>query len=181
MGKTLHCCYCDADLQDWNTGAAAIKYCPRCGRKPHKATVEALWRLCLDDEMAGMIEEHITDMLDNYDLPDAGELPFLAWEGENANGVVFCSNYEADRFAIRHNDWVDDALADLVDKFGEDGKYAEMMVDCMDRFLVCAFIDATEHYLYNQLGLDNNEGNLTDERKEEIRQLVKKTRYDGCF
>jgi hypothetical protein len=181
MSKQIHCHYCDADLQDFNIGAAAIKYCPRCGRKPHKATVEALWRLCLDDEMADMIEEHVLEMLDCYNLPDAGELAFYAWEGENANGVVFCSNYEADRFAIRHNDWVREALAHLIDEFGGDGKYAEMMVECTDRFLVEAFIEATEYYLYNQLEIDNNEGQLTDERKEEIRQLVKETRYDGNF
>jgi hypothetical protein len=69
----------------------------------------------------------------------------------------------------------------LVDSFGTDGKYAEMMVDCMDSFLVAAFIHATEHYLYGQLEIDTNEGRLSPERIEELRNLVKETRYDGQF
>jgi hypothetical protein len=56
-----------------------------------------------------------------------------------------------------------------------------MMIECMDKFLVCAFIAATERYLYHQLGIDESEGNLSDERKDEIRRLVKEVRYDGNF
>jgi hypothetical protein len=177
----LRCHYCDKDLEDWNTGAAFIKYCPACGRKLHKAVAERLWRLCTDDEIADRIEGQVLDMLDNYEDIDAGEIAYTAWEGENANGVVFCSNYTADKFAIRHREWVDAALMNLVDNFGNDGKYAEMMADCMDRFLVAAFIDATEHYLYGQLKIDCGEGRLSPERMKEIRGLVKKTRYDGRF
>jgi hypothetical protein len=177
----LHCHYCNADLEDWNTGAAFIRYCPACGRKLHKAVVEELQRLCTDDEIADMIEGQILDMLDNYEDIDAGEMAYTVWESENANGVVFCSNYTADRFAIRHREWVDEALMSLVDSFGSDGRYAEMMADCMDRFLVAAFINATEHYLYSQLNIDNNEGRLSQKRMKEIRGLVKETRYDGQF
>jgi hypothetical protein len=158
-----------------------MKYCPACGRKLHKVTAEELWRLCTDDEIADMIEEHVLDMLDNYEDIDAGEMAYTAWESENIDGVVFYLNYKADNFAIRHREWVNGAFMSLVDSFGSDGKYAEMMVDCMDRFLVAAFIIATEYYLYQQLELDNNEGRLSPERREEIRSLVKETRYDGGF
>jgi hypothetical protein len=174
-------CHCHADTEDWNTGAAPIKYCPACGRKLHKAVAEELWWLCTNDEIADMIEGHVLDALDEREDIDAGEMEYAVWEYENANGVVFCSNYKADRFAIRHREWVDEALMSLVDNFGNDGKYAEMMVDCMDRFLVAAFITATEHYLYGQLEIDTNEGRLSPERREEIRGLVKETRYDGGF
>jgi hypothetical protein len=177
----LRCHYCDADLEDYNTGAAFIRYCPACGRKLHKAVAEELWRLCTDDEIADMIEGQVLDMLDNCEYIDAGEIAYIVWESENANGVVFCSNYTADRFAIRHREWVDEALMNLVDSFGNDGKYTEMMVDCMDRFLVAAFINATEHYLYSQLNIDNNEGRLSIKRIKEIRGLVKETRYDCQF
>jgi hypothetical protein len=177
----LRCHYCFADLEDWNTGAAFIKYCPACGRELHEAVAEKLWRLCTNDEIADKIEGQILDMLDKYEDIDVGEMSYTAWESENADGVVFYLNYTADKFAIRHREWVDDALLSLVDNFGDDGKYAEMMADCMNRFLVAAFIIATEHYLYGQLNIDNNEGRLTPKRREEIRCLVKETRYDGGF
>jgi hypothetical protein len=177
----LRCTYCNADLEDWNTGAAFMKYCPACGRKLHKAVADDLWRLCTVDEIAGMIEGRVLDMLDNYEGIDAGEIAYTAWENENANGVVFCSNYAADRFAIRHREWVDEALISLADRSGDDGRYAEMMADCMDRFLVAAFINATEHYLYGQLGIDSSEGILSPERVKELCGLVKETRYDGNF
>jgi hypothetical protein len=177
----LHCHYCDADLEEWNTGAAFIKYCPACGRKLHKAVAEELWRLCTDDEIADMIEGQVLDMLDNCEDIDAGEIAYTAWESENADGVVFYSNYTADKFAIRHREWVDDALMSLVDRYGDDGRCAEMIVGCMDRFLVTAFIAATEHYLYSQLNIDNNEGRLSSKRMKEIRGLVKETRYDCQF
>jgi hypothetical protein len=177
----LRCHYCNADLEDYNTGAAFIKYCPACGRKLHKAVAEHLWRLCTNDEIADTIEEHVLDMLDDYGDINAGEMDYTAWEAENADGVVFYLNHYADRFAIRHRDWVDEAYLSLADSFGDDGKYAEMMAECMDRFLVAAFIIATSHYLYGQLGIDSNEGALTPERREELRGLVKETRYDGQF
>jgi hypothetical protein len=56
-----------------------------------------------------------------------------------------------------------------------------MKAECNDKFLVCAFIEATEHYLYSQLEIDNNEGELTAKRRKEIRALIKETRYDGEF
>jgi DNA-directed RNA polymerase subunit M/transcription elongation factor TFIIS len=122
MSDFLRCTHCCADLEDWNTGTAFIRYCPACGRKLYKAVAEGLRRLCTDDEIADMIEGQVLDMLDNYEDIDTGEAAYTAWESENANGVVFCSNYTADRFAIRHREWVDEALMSLIDRYGDDGK-----------------------------------------------------------
>lgn len=177
----LRCHYCHVDLQNWNTGAEVMRYCPACGRKLHKATADALWRSCLDEEIADMVEEHVLEMLDNYDMPDAGEIDFLAWECENTDGVVFYSNLKADRFAIRHSVWVSESLTAMIDRFGDDSRYAGDMAECMDRFLVSAFICATGYYLYSQLGIDNSEGCLTKERREELKRLIKENRYDGNF
>jgi hypothetical protein len=128
-----------------------------------------------------MIQEHVLEALDCLGQPDAGELVYLAWERENADDVVFYSNHAADLFAIRHRAWVNAAVAHLAGEYGKDGGYAEAMAECMDRFLVCAFIEATEHYLCGQLGIDGDEGRLSEARKEEIRRLVKEVRYDGNF
>jgi hypothetical protein len=177
----MHCHYCNADLMGWNTGFAALRYCPACGRKIHKPVTNALWRLCTTDEMADTIEEHVLEALENYDLPDAGELDLLAWERENADGVVFYANYRAEQFTIRHNEWVDDALAYMIDEFGSERTQIKDRVECVDRFLVSAFILATKHYLYEQLGIDTGEGRLTEERREELKRLVKEIRYDGNF
>jgi hypothetical protein len=105
----------------------------------------------------------------------------LAWERENVNGVIFYLNYTAERFAIRHSEWVDNALTYLIAEFGSDSKCIQDRVECVDRFLVPAFILATRHYLYSQLGIDANEGSLTEERRDELKHLVKATRYDGNF
>jgi hypothetical protein len=131
--------------------------------------------------MADMIEEHVLEMLDNYDLPEAGELDYLAWESENVDGVIFYCNYDAERFAIRHSEWIDNASTQLIDEFGDECSQIKDRIECVDRFLVSAFIFATRHYLYAQLGIDAGEGRLTEERREELKQLVKEIRYDGDF
>jgi len=77
--------------------------------------------------------------------------------------------------------WVDDALAYACDNYGDAGRYVDMLTTCKDRFLVVAFIAATEHYLYGQLGIDPNEGKMTKKRIKEIARMVKDTEYDGRF
>ncbi|GHT57908.1 hypothetical protein FACS1894109_11040 [Spirochaetia bacterium] len=177
----LHCRKCGAELEDWNIGNNAIRYCPCCGRKLLQKQNDELWRKCTDEEISDMVEGHVLDILENYDDLDAGDMGYTAWEGENANSVVFCSNYTADQFAMRHSPWMDDALEAACDQYGDGDHYAKMKADCNDRFLVVAFILATEHYLYQQLEIDNDEGKLTAKRKKEIRALIKETPYDGEF
>jgi DNA-directed RNA polymerase subunit RPC12/RpoP len=177
----LRCLKCDCDLEGFNTGHMAIIHCPRCGRKLLQKQEDKLWELCTNKEIVDMIRGKLLDMLDDYDDLVADDLAYKAWEGENIDGVVFYSNYEADQFAMRHRLWVDEALAACDLNFGEDGYYAKMKAECNDQFLVVAFIKATSHYLYNQLEIDNDEGRLTKKRKAELRKQFKEVDYDGNF
>jgi hypothetical protein len=179
--KELRCQKCDCNLEEFNTGYAAITHCPQCGRKLLKKQKDKLWGLCTDAEIVGIIREHLLEMLDNYDDLHADDLALKAWESENCNGVVFYSNYRADQFVMRHSQWVDEVMEDVALNFGDAGRYAKMKAECNDRFLVVAFIQATEHYLYNQLEIDNNGGLLTNKRKAELRRMFKETDYDGSF
>jgi hypothetical protein len=128
-----------------------------------------------------MIQGRLLDMLAERDGMDvsADELGSLAWEHENCDGVVFYSDYRADLFVMRHVDWVDAALRYIGDIDGEIEPYVKMKAECNDRFLVLAFIYATEHYVFDQLGIDRDEGDLTKKRIKEIRRLIKTTDYDG--
>jgi hypothetical protein len=101
------------------------------------------------------------------------------WEGENNDGVVFRSNYEADLFAMRHLDWVDGALTYVCNETDLGDSYISMKAESNDKFLVVAFIYATEQYLYRQLGVDFDESILTKKRIKKIERLVKDTEYDG--
>jgi hypothetical protein len=160
----------------------AIIHCPRCGRKLLQKQEDKLWELCTDKEIVDMIRDRLLDMLDDFDELDAGEMAFEAWESENADGVVFYSNYRTDQFVMRHSQWVDNALECCIAKFGDEGHYSAMKAEYIDRFLVAAFIRATEHYLYNQLEIDNNEGKInTKKRKAELRKQFKEVDYDGNF
>jgi hypothetical protein len=76
-------------------------------------------------------------------------------------------------------DWVDEALSYIGAVDGEIEPYVKMKAECNDRFLVLAFIYATEHYAFDQLGIDRDEGNLTKKRIKEIKRLIKTTDYDG--
>jgi hypothetical protein len=148
-----------------------------------KKQSEALHRKTTIEEISDMIREHLLDMLSERDGMDvsADELGNLAWECENCDGVVFYSNYRADQFVMRHMDWVDAALDYIGDNFGDADHYAKMRAGCNDRFLVAAFIYATEHYVFDQLGIDRDEGDLTKKRIKEIKRLIQTTSYDGDF
>jgi hypothetical protein len=130
-----------------------------------------------------MIQGRLLDMLSDRDGMDvsADELGTLAWEREDYNGVVFYSNYKANQFVTRHMNWVDEALEYVCDNFGDVEHYMKMKTECNDRFLVIAFIHATEHYVFDQLGIDRDEGDLTKKRIKEIKRLVKTTSYNGEF
>jgi hypothetical protein len=65
--RELLCRKCGCNLEGFNMGYAAITHCPRCGRKLLRKQEDKLRDLCTDAEIAGMIREHLLDMLDNYD------------------------------------------------------------------------------------------------------------------
>jgi DNA-directed RNA polymerase subunit RPC12/RpoP len=184
MSADIECRKCGNDLEQWNSGRGLwIKYCPYCGTRLLKKQSGALHRKTTVEEMSDMIRGRLLDMLSERDGMDvsADELGNLAWECENCDGVAFYSNYEADRFVTRHLDWVDEALEYAGENFGGAEHYMKMKAECNDRFLVIAFICATEHYVFEQLGIDRDEGDLTKKRIGEIKQLIKKNSYDGGF
>jgi predicted nucleic acid-binding Zn-ribbon protein len=184
MSIELECRKCGYDLEQWNSGQNLwIKYCPQCGKKLLKKQSAALHRKTTVGEISDMIREHLLDMLSGRDGMDvsADETGYLAWESENRDGVVFYSNYLADRFVARHVYWVDEALDCIGDSFGDADHYAKIRAECNDRFLVSVFIYATEHYVFDQLGIDRDEGDLTKTRIKEIERLIKTTVYDGLF
>lgn len=181
MSEQFKCRSCGTDLEDWNVGTAIIRHCPSCGTKLPTGQADQLWRKCTDSEIEDMIKERILEALDNCEDITAEELSFRAWESENCDGVVFYSNYKADRFVMRHSDWVDSALEHLEREFGDEGHYLKMKADCNDRFLVAAFIEATEHFLFGDCEIESDGRELSKERIVEIKECVKSTRYSGDF
>jgi hypothetical protein len=182
MSAEIECRKCGNDLEQWNSGRNLwIKYCPQCGTKLLKKQSEALHRKTTVEEISDMIRGHLLGMLSGRDGMDvsADELGYLAWESERCDGVVFYSSYQADQFVTRHMDWADMALDHIGDRFGDVDYYAKIRAECSDRFLVSAFIYATEHYMFDQLGIGRNEGGLTKKRIKEIKRLIKTTDYDG--
>jgi phage FluMu protein Com len=183
MGE-FDCRKCNTDLENYNLVAYnEIKFCPKCGVKLLKKQREGLRRKVTYEEIDGMIKEHLLEMLQWCEGNDvrADELAARAWEAENCDGVVCYCNYSADRFVMRHNQWVDDALEYAGSYFGDSNYYVKMKAACSDRFLVVAFILATAHFLYDQLGVDRCEGDLTKKRIAEIKRLIKTTSYDMEF
>jgi hypothetical protein len=127
-----------------------------------------------------MIRKRVRAALEYAENECGGDFACKVWERENIDGVVFYSNYRADQFVVRHAQWVNEALEAACEQFGDDEHYAVMKAECNDRFLVAAFILATEYYLYQQLFVDANE-TITAARIEELRKLVKEINYDGGF
>jgi ssDNA-binding Zn-finger/Zn-ribbon topoisomerase 1 len=184
MSAEIECRKCGNNLEQWNNGRHLwIRHCPHCGTKLLKKQSLALHRRTDVEEISDMIRGRLFDMLSGKDGTgvNADELGTLAWESENCDGVVFYSNYEADLFVMRHMDWVDEAFMYACDNFGEAEHYAKMKAECNDRFLVVAFICATEYYVFHQLGIDPSETGLTKKRIGEIKRLIKTTAYDGEF
>jgi hypothetical protein len=172
------------DFEGYNTLAYGwINYCPSCGVRVLKRQREELHKLVTDEEIGEMIKEHVLEYLSGKEGGDvsADELGYGAWESENVDGVVFNDNYKADRFVARHGRWVDDALEYVCETFGEGEHYAKMKAECNNRFLVAAFICATEHFLFDRLEVDRDEGDLSRTRIKEIMRLVKSVPYDGNF
>jgi len=175
----IKCRKCGSDLENWNNGQYLwINHCPSCGAKLLKKQRDALHRKTTDEEIDDHVRGNLLGMFDGYasDLCADG-LAERAWESENCDGVVFYSNYEADRFAMRHARWVGEALEYASDNFGDAERYAKMKAGCNDTFLVVAFTEATRRYLYGQLGIGQDEGKLSKKRIREIKKLVKENPY----
>lgn len=184
MTYDIECRKCGSDLEKWNVSSGSrINYCPSCGAKLLEKQAAELHEKTTDREISGMIQNRLLDLFQNRGGSglSADELAYNAWEGENSDGAVFYSNYAADLFLLRHALWADWALGCLCDKFGDAQYYAEARLNCGDRFLVAVFICATEHYLYDQLGVDSGEGILSEGRARELGRLAGLVEYDGGF
>jgi predicted RNA-binding Zn-ribbon protein involved in translation (DUF1610 family) len=182
MSAEIECRSCGNDLEQWNNGPdLVIKHCPFCGAKVLREQSLALYCKTTTHEISAMIRTHLLDVLSYKDGDDisADELAQAAWEAENRNGVMFYSNHEADRFVTRHLHWVNGAVEFVCDEFGDSEHYLKMRAGHADRFLVVAFITATERYLYDQLGIDPDEGDLSKERIAEIKQPISGSPYNG--
>jgi hypothetical protein len=159
-----------------------MRYCPSCGKKLLKKQAARLHDTVTDGEVSGMIKEHLLDMFACYEGGDisADELGDKAWESENCDGVVFYSDYKADQFAGRHDKWLDLARDYMADNFGSVNE-ANRNASCNDSLLVSAFIFATEHYVFDQLNVERDEGDLSKKRIKEIIRAIKSTDYDGGY
>jgi len=180
----ISCHRCSISLDEWSIVEFRwLIYCPNCGAKLLKKEKEELHCLTTDEDIDNHIRGNLLDMLDDLGGGGLGadELADRAWESENANGVVFCSHYEADKFVTRHRRWVDQALEYVCNEFGEADYYVKMKTDCDDKFLVVAFIEATRRYLYDQLAIDCNEGSLSKKRICEIKRQIKETPYEAVW
>jgi DNA-directed RNA polymerase subunit RPC12/RpoP len=184
MSAQIECRKCGSDLEQWNNRQNLwITYCPHCGVKVLKKQRLMLYKKTTIDEIDRIIRGHVLDVLDTTHGMDisADELADRAFETENCDGVLLYSNYEADCFVFRHSEWVDEALDSIGEILGDYETYAKMRNECNDRFLVVACIFAARQYLYCQLGIDQDEGDLSARRITEIKRLVKATEYNGGF
>jgi len=154
------------------------RYCPNCGTLLLKKQQEVLRRMATDDDIDDYIRGKVLDTLGDIGNGEltADELPDRVWETENCDGVMFYSNVEADNFVRRHLHWVNSAFEFACNTYGDD-RYVEMRANCEDTFLVVAFIEATRIYVYDQLGIDMDEGTLSKKRIREIIKQVKNTPY----
>jgi hypothetical protein len=183
MSYEIECPKCGTGLEAYNYAPGGwMRFCPSCGKKLLKKQVERLHKKVTDGEMSDMIQEHLLWLFAYCEGGDisADELGYKAWETENCDGVVFYSDYRADQFAGRHLNWVDAARDYMTDSFGSVNE-ANGNAFCNDRFLVSAFILATEHYVFDQLGVDRDEGDLSKQRIKEIIRAIKSTDYDGGY
>jgi len=165
---------CGTDLDLWNRAEHIwINYCPRCGHKLSEKLRGELNRLASDKEIIDIIRDKCLEFFNEIDDGLDGHIDDLAYrmfEYENANGVYFCSDYKADNFSIRHATWMDGAEEYFNDNFG-DNYGSTLRHKGADGFIVAALMNATEAYLYNQLGIDNNQEDLT---KEEVSEIIGK-------
>ena len=160
----FECENCKADLQAWNLREdTKISFCPDCGTAVPVEQKQELYDKTNISEIDGIIRESLLEALEWIDENELDDLVFKAFESENINGAFFCSYRKAELFIKRHSSWVEDGRATVEDYDKADP----------DSMLVVLFINAAEHYI----------GNLTGryEDKEELKELIEKTEYDGGF
>jgi hypothetical protein len=165
----IKCEKCGQDLLDY-TIASIPSHCPNCGTVVSKENRENLFNAAGDGEIEGIIKESILDAIEEYE-GGLTELGYKAFEGENANGTFFCSNYKGRLFAVRHYSWFLEMLINQIDEgsLSLDGlKSYQLEADVL---LVGCFIDATVSFL-NSLDLPDE---ITEENREEVVDIIKNT------
>jgi hypothetical protein len=169
------------DLEQWNNEQnVRILYCPYCGKKLLKGQSDALYRKASVEEISDMIKEHLLKVLYSGDV-SVDDIAEYAWEREVWDTSVFYSNYRADLFVARHAAWVDRGFEYIADSTLDFEYLTKLQVSGNDCFLVEIFLYATKHYIFDQLGIAEDEGDLSKKRIKEIIRLVNTTDYDGQF
>ena len=182
MSEDLDCRKCKTDLEPCNRRPDFWTfYYPRCGAKLPKKQSDELYRMTTDEEISEMIRQHLLRFLNGpVGEINSSDLALLAWARENYDGVVFYHNYGADSFVARHMKWVR-TFFEYAKDYLHSGFCLSLQAYGNDRLLVMAFIEATKHYIHDQLEIDTQEGTLPKKRIQEIAALVKETEYDGEF
>ena len=182
MSEDSNCRKCKTDLELWNRGPNLwICYCPQCGAKLLKKQSEELHSMTTDEAISDMIRQHLLRFLNSpgEDIK-AADLAISAWARESYDGVVCYHSYGADSFVARHTKWVRTFF-----EYANDCMHSEHCLSLQakgnDRLLVAMFIDATRHYIHDQLEVGTREGVLSKKRIKEIVTLIKETEYDGEF
>jgi hypothetical protein len=163
----IKCEKCGQDLLDY-TIASVPSYCPNCGTVVSKENRENLFDATGDGEIEGIIKESILEVIGEYE-GDPTELGYKAFEGENANGAFFCSNYKGRLFAARHYSWFLEMLFNQIDEgsLSLDGlKSYQLEADVL---IVGCFIDAAVSFL-NSLNLPDE---ITNENRGEVVEIIK--------
>jgi hypothetical protein len=163
----IKCEECGQDLLDYII-TYVPSYCPNCGTLVSKENKDELFNATGDGEIEGIIKESILDAIEEYE-GDLMELGYKAFEGENANGNFFCSNYKGRLFVARHYSWFLEKIYNQIDNgyLSLDGlKSYQLEADVM---IVGCFIDAAISFL-NSLDLPDE---ITDENRDEVTAIIK--------
>jgi hypothetical protein len=187
----FNCDKCGTDIENYNfLEGNRICFCPACGAKLPEKQCEGLLCKTTVYEIDEIITNHLLDVLSLYedgdldyenDAIDVGELTSKAWEAEDRDGTLFFYTFDNTKFNMRHTKWVDEALSYACDNYGSAERYLKMRAERLCCFLVVAFMAATDHFLFSQLGIGINDNTWNRERAAEIKHLIETTTYDGDF
>jgi hypothetical protein len=180
--EQIECPGCGSCLEWWNTGYGLICHCPACGEKLPDELREALWARCCASELDALVRGEVLDFLDDGEgfRLDADEIADKVMECDLINGAFFYNNQKADLFRIRHQTWLQDALDALIDRTEGSEYFLELLKSGTDRFMVEAVLAAVDHYITEQLGLED-ELYLSGRELACLREKVEETPYDGRF
>lgn len=173
----MECNKCKTDLVQF-VYSSRINFCPICGAHLDEVLSDRLHDMTFDKEIKDMMTQQILDVLNDGNYKLAWEtLPETIWEGEAANGAMFCSNYKARMFSYRHHDWLVDMLDRLIDYGCDSIEMYDMFVYSADCFIALAFSEAARNYIIG-LGFDGRTGEITQQDRQEIRDKMKEMPYD---